>query len=79
MIQISVIQGLDEYHLYTHLPCTQYKLRYHLAGHLLCTDNDKDIYLLSITRRFLTDVQTDAQNVPVDDDSLIRKLTVMLM
>ena len=26
-----------------------------------------------------TDVQTDAQNVPVDDDSLIRKLAVMLM
>jgi len=23
VIQISVIQGLDEYHLYTHLPCTQ--------------------------------------------------------
>ena len=26
-----------------------------------------------------TDVQTDAQNVPVDDDSPIRKLAVMLM
>ena len=26
-----------------------------------------------------TDAQTDAQNVPVDDDSLIRKLAVMLM
>ena len=26
-----------------------------------------------------TDVQTDAQNVPVDDDSLIRKLAEMLM
>ena len=26
-----------------------------------------------------TDVQTDAQNVPVDDDTLIRKLAVMLM
>ena len=25
-----------------------------------------------------TDVQTDAQTVPVDDDSLIRKLAVML-
>ena len=25
-----------------------------------------------------TDVQTDAQNVPVNDDSLIRKLAVML-
>ena len=45
VIQISVIQGLDEYHLQN--------LRYHLAGHLLCTDNDKDIYLLPITRRFL--------------------------
>ena len=71
MIQISVIKGLDEFHLK--------KLRYHLAGHLLCTDNDKDIYLLSITRRFLTDAQTDAQNVPVDCESMIRKLAVMLM
>ena len=26
-----------------------------------------------------TDVQTDAQNVPVDDESVIRKLAVMLM
>ena len=26
-----------------------------------------------------TDVQTDEQNVPVDDDSLIRKLAEMLM
>ena len=26
-----------------------------------------------------TDVQTDAQNVPVDDEPLIRKLAVMLM
>ena len=26
-----------------------------------------------------TDAQTDAQNVPVDDDSLIRKLAEMLM
>ena len=26
-----------------------------------------------------TDVQTDAQNVPIDDDSLIRKLAEMLM
>ena len=26
-----------------------------------------------------TDVQTDAKNVPVDDDSLIRKLAEMLM
>ena len=25
------------------------------------------------------DVQTDAQNVPVDDDSLTRKLAAMLM
>ena len=32
-----------------------------------------------ITRRFLTDVQTDAQNVPVDDDSLVRKMAVLLM
>jgi len=23
VIQISVIQGLDEYNLHTHLPCTQ--------------------------------------------------------
>ena len=27
----------------------------------------------------LTDVGTDAQNVPFDDDLLIRKLAVMLM
>ena len=26
-----------------------------------------------------TDAQTDAQNVPVDDKSLIRRLVVMLM
>ena len=26
-----------------------------------------------------TDAQTDAQNVPVDDESLIRKLAEMLM
>jgi len=32
-----------------------------------------------ITGRFLTDVQTDAQNVPVDCESMIRKLAVMLM
>ena len=37
------------------------------------------LHLLSITRRFLTDVQTDAQNVPVDDDSLVRKMAVLLM
>ena len=59
MIQISVIQGLDEYHL---------------AGHLLCTDNDKDISVYSITRRFLSDVQTDVHIVPVDSDSPIRNL-----
>ena len=67
------------YSSYRHLPYTQMKLRYHLAGHLLCTDNDKDIYLLSITRRFQTDAQTDAQNVPIDCESMIRKLAVMLM
>ena len=54
------------------------KIRQHLAGHLLCTDNDKDIWVHSITQRFLADVQTVAQNVTVDDDSLIRKLAVML-
>ena len=47
--------------------------------HLLCTDNDKDMQVYSITRRFLTDVQTDAQNVPIDDDSLVRKMAVLLM
>jgi len=26
-----------------------------------------------------TDVQTDAQNVPVDDDSLVRKMAVLFM
>ena len=80
MIQLNpIIEGLLNTLNKGHPYCTQRKLRYHLAGHLLCADNDKDIYLLSITRRFLTDVQTDAQNVPVDDNTLIRKLTVMLM
>ena len=37
------------------------------------------LHIHSITRRFLTDVQTDAQNVPVDDDPPIRKLSVILM
>ena len=37
------------------------------------------LHIHSITRRFLTDVQTDAQNVPVDDDSLVRKMAVLLM
>ena len=31
-----------------------------------------------ITRRFLSDVQTDAQNVTVDDDSPIHKMAVLL-
>ena len=31
----------------------------------------------SITRRFLIDVQNDAKNVPVDDDSLVRKIAVL--
>ena len=47
--------------------------------HLIYTDNDRDIQVHSITRRFLTEVQTDAQNVPVDDEILICKLAVMLM
>ena len=42
--------------------------------HLLCTDNDKDMLVYSITRRFLTDVQTDVHIVPVDSDSPIRNL-----
>ena len=36
------------------------------------------LYTHSVTRRFLTDVQNDAQNVPVDDDSLVRKIAVLL-
>ena len=55
------------------------KIRQHLAAHLPCADNDKGIWVYSITRRFLADEQTDAQNVPVDDDSLICKLAVTLM
>ena len=46
--------------------------------HLLCTDSDKDTQVYSITRRFLTDVQTEAQNVPIADEILICKLAVML-
>ena len=37
------------------------------------------IHLLSFIRRILTDVQTDAQNVDVDDDPLVRKMAVSLM
>ena len=47
--------------------------------HLLCTDNDKSIHLHSITRRFLSDVQTDVHFVRVDSDSPIRKLAVTLI
>ena len=47
--------------------------------HLLCTDNDKHIHLHSITRRFLSDVQTDVHFVRVDSDSPIRKLAVTLI
>ena len=55
------------------------KIRQHLVGHLPCAGSDKDMWVYSITRRFLPDVKTIAQNVPVDDDSLIRKLAVMLL
>jgi len=47
------------------------KIRQHLAGHLLGTDNDKDIWVYSITRRFLADVQTIAQKVPVRGTSIL--------
>ena len=47
--------------------------------HLLCTENDKDISVYSITRRFLTDVQTDVHFVPVDSDAKSRKLGVTLI
>ena len=55
------------------------KIIQHLAGHLPCADNDRGIWVYSITRRFLADVQTDGKHVPVDDDSLIRKLAVLLV
>ena len=42
--------------------------------HILCTDNDKDMKVYSITRRFLSDVQTDVHIVPVGSDSPIRNL-----
>ena len=42
--------------------------------HLICTDNDKDIKVYSITRRFLTDVHI----VPVDSDLPIRNLLKIL-
>ena len=42
--------------------------------HLLCTDNDKDIWVYSITRRFLSDVQTDVHIVPVDSNAESRNL-----
>ena len=40
---------------------------------LTCT-----LYPILITIR-ISDAQTDAQNVPVDEESLIRKLAVLLM
>ena len=42
--------------------------------HLLCTDNDKDMQVYSITRRFLSDVRTDLNIVPIDSGSPIRNL-----
>ena len=75
MIQISVIQGLDEYHLHTRLPRTQKKLRYHLAGHLLCTDNGQDIWVYSITRRFLFTVKETVKDyVLVDSESVTHNM-----
>ena len=48
--------------------------------HLPCTDNGKThTRLIPLPEDFLSDVQTDAQNVPVDDETLIRKLAGMLM
>ena len=37
------------------------------------------LHIHYVIRRFLTDVKTDAQNVPVDDASLVRKMAVLLM
>ena len=60
--------------------CTQGKLRYRLAGHLLCTDNDKHIYRLSITRRFLFTVKETVKDyVPVDSESVTHNMWVLLM
>ena len=67
MTQISVVKGLDEYHLQ--------KLRYHLAGHLLCTDNGKDIWVYSITRRFLFTVKETVKDyVLVDSESVTHNM-----
>jgi len=50
-------------------------MEYHLAGHLLCTDNDKDMYLLSITRRFLITVKDTVKDyVPVDSESVTHNM-----
>ena len=51
------------------------KIRQHLAGHLPYADNDQNIRVYFITRRFLA----DAKNAPDDDNSLIRKLAAMFM
>ena len=50
------------------LPYIQMKLRYHSTAHFPYVDNDKD--------QCETNCET---NVPVDDASLIRKMTVVLM
>ena len=61
----------NEYHLHTHLPDTQQKLRYHLAGQLLCTDNDEVMQVNSIIQRFLGN-----GSIPkFEGDELTRPLT----
>jgi len=38
-----------------------------------------NVNLHFIARRFLTDIQTDIKNVPVEDVSLVSKMAVLLM
>ena len=48
--------------------------------HLLCTDNDKDMYVYSITRRFLFTVKETVKDyVPVDSESVTNNMWVLLM
>ena len=46
--------------------------------HLLCIDNDKDIHLHSITRRFLGVKETVKDYVPVDSESVTHNMWVLL-
>ena len=46
--------------------------------HLLCTDNDKDIQVYSITRRFLFTVKETVKDyVPVDSESVTHNMWVL--